>query len=362
MTQSRSDLPAWKALETHAAELLNRHLRDLFAADGAGRFDATSVQALDIALRLLPATRHPRDAGTAASVGPGLRLASAHRGAVRWRAREQHRRPRRHAHGAAQSLGPADACERAGRDAGGARPAGQDARFRDWRASGSHPRLHRRALYRRRQYRYRRLGSRHRDGDRGAGAVPQQGHPPALRVERRRRRTRRCARARQSRDDTVRHLFEDLHDAGDARQRQCRARVAHGRAGRKRHPAPLRCRFNQPRRDGCVRHSARVALHDVGLGRRTLFAVVHGGSLDRAVAGHGPVRADARRRPRDGRAFPHGAARAQPARADGPARCLEHRFSRPRFARRAAVRPAPAPLSGVPAAARDGIERQERHA
>ena len=41
MTQSRSDLPAWKALETHAAELLNRHLRDVFAADGAGRFDAT---------------------------------------------------------------------------------------------------------------------------------------------------------------------------------------------------------------------------------------------------------------------------------------------------------------------------------
>ena len=48
MTTSRTDLPAWKALEAHAAQLSNRHLRDLFAADGAARFDATSVQALDL--------------------------------------------------------------------------------------------------------------------------------------------------------------------------------------------------------------------------------------------------------------------------------------------------------------------------
>ena len=48
MSTSRTDLPAWKALEAHAAQLSNRHLRDLFAADGAARFDATSVQALDL--------------------------------------------------------------------------------------------------------------------------------------------------------------------------------------------------------------------------------------------------------------------------------------------------------------------------
>ncbi len=48
MTKSRSELPAWQALQAHAAQLSGRHLRDLFAADGAGRFDATSVQALDL--------------------------------------------------------------------------------------------------------------------------------------------------------------------------------------------------------------------------------------------------------------------------------------------------------------------------
>ena len=45
---TRNTLPPWQALEAHAAQLASRHLRDLFAADGAGRFDAMSVQALDL--------------------------------------------------------------------------------------------------------------------------------------------------------------------------------------------------------------------------------------------------------------------------------------------------------------------------
>ena len=45
---SRNTLPAWKALEAHAAAFSSRHLRDLFASDGSGRFDATSVQVLDL--------------------------------------------------------------------------------------------------------------------------------------------------------------------------------------------------------------------------------------------------------------------------------------------------------------------------
>ncbi len=47
-TTSRTRLPQWQALEAHAAELSRRHLRDLFATDGPRRFDATSVQALDL--------------------------------------------------------------------------------------------------------------------------------------------------------------------------------------------------------------------------------------------------------------------------------------------------------------------------
>lgn len=48
MTSSRPELPAWKALEAHAAQLSKLHLRDLFAPDGRRRFEALSIQALDL--------------------------------------------------------------------------------------------------------------------------------------------------------------------------------------------------------------------------------------------------------------------------------------------------------------------------
>ena len=48
----------------------------------------------------------------------------------------------------------------------------------------------------------------------------------ALRVERRRRGARARAEARERRHDAVRDLLEDLHDAGDARERAGRARLA----------------------------------------------------------------------------------------------------------------------------------------
>ncbi len=43
----RNDLPAWKALQGHAATVSTRHLRELFADDPSGRFAANSVEALD---------------------------------------------------------------------------------------------------------------------------------------------------------------------------------------------------------------------------------------------------------------------------------------------------------------------------
>ena len=71
---------------------------------------------------------------------------------------------------------------------------------------------------------------------------------------------------------------------------------------------------------------------------------------------------DARRLPRDGRALPHGALRAQPARAHGAARGLVRRLLRRPDRRRAALRPVPQALPGLPAAAHDGEQRQARHA
>jgi glucose-6-phosphate isomerase len=44
----RNHLPAWQALEAHAAQISSRHLRELFAADGPSRFERLSVEALDV--------------------------------------------------------------------------------------------------------------------------------------------------------------------------------------------------------------------------------------------------------------------------------------------------------------------------
>ncbi len=176
------------------------------------------------------------------------------------------------------------------------------------------------------------------------GALPQSRHAAALRVEHRRRRAGRSDRAGEPGDHAVRHLLQDVHHARDVEQRQCGARVARRRARHGGHRQAFRGRLDQPRGNGRVRHRARVALHDVGLGRRPLFTVVRGGAVDRAGARHGPVRARAAGRPRHGRALPHGTARAQPAGADGPDRRVERQLPRSRLAGRAAVRPPPAPL------------------
>lgn len=45
---SRTQLSAWQALEAQATKLSPQHLRDLFAADPAGRFGAMSLNALDV--------------------------------------------------------------------------------------------------------------------------------------------------------------------------------------------------------------------------------------------------------------------------------------------------------------------------
>ena len=66
------------------------------------------------------------------------------------------------------------------------------------------------------------------------------------------------------------------------------------------------------------------------------------------------------RLPCDGRALPHGAARREPAGADGAAHGLVHRLLRRADRRRAALRPVPGAVPRLPPAADDGVERQER--
>ena len=66
--------------------------------------------------------------------------------------------------------------------------------------------------------------------------------------------------------------------------------------------------------------------------------------------------------PRRRRALPRGADRAQPAGADGPPLRLVRRVLRRADRGRAPLRPVPAPLPRLPAAADHGVEREARHA
>jgi glucose-6-phosphate isomerase len=48
MTSSRTDLPAWKALQAHSTQVSRQHLRDLLAVEPAHRFERMSVCTLDL--------------------------------------------------------------------------------------------------------------------------------------------------------------------------------------------------------------------------------------------------------------------------------------------------------------------------
>ena len=80
---------------------------------------------------------------------------------------------------------------------------------------------------------------------------------------------------------------------------QCarRARMAGGGAGRGGGQAAVCSRVDQCGGDGRFRDRPGTTLHDVGLGRRPLLAVVRRRVVDRARARHGSVRGVARGRP-----------------------------------------------------------------
>ena len=90
------------------------------------------------------------------------------------------------------------------------------------------------------------------------------------------------ARGRRSRDDAVHRHVEDLHHAGDARQRRsARAWLADALPPGSDVAPHFIARHRQRRRGARVRHRRRRHPADVGLGRRPLFAVVGGRPADR---------------------------------------------------------------------------------
>ena len=145
------------------------------------------------------------------------------------------------------------------------------------------------------------------------------------------------------------HTARDWALAGPRRRREGRGQA-------------LRRRLDQRREGVRVRHRHGQHVRVLGLGRRPVLDGLGHRPLDDARRRPGELPRHARRLPRDGRALPHRAVRAQPAGAAGAARRLVHRFLRRADGRGPAVRPVPQALPGLPAAADDGEQRQARHA
>ena len=183
-----------------------------------------------------------------------------------------------------------------------------------------------------------------------------------LRLQRGRHRLRREDARPRPGGDAVHHLLEDLHDAGDDDQRPHRARVGAGQARRRRGDREaLRRRLHQRRGGVEVRDRHRQHVRLLGVGGRPLLDGLGDRALDHARDRPRGVRRDAGRLPRGRRALQGDAAGAEPAGADGDARRLVRRLLRRPDGRGLPLRPVPAPLPRLPAAADDGVERQARH-
>ena len=176
-----------------------------------------------------------------------------------------------------------------------------------------------------------------------------------LRRQRRRRRPGLGARPRRAGRDALRRRQQDLHDAGDDGQRRDRARLVR-RPGRHADRGALRRRDEQRRGGRALRHHAHLRL--LGLGRRPLFAVVGDRPADRDRDRRRALSRAARRRARDGRALRAGAGRAQPADAARPRRRLVPELPPLHEPLHRALRAGAATAACLPAAARDGKQRQ----
>ena len=128
--------------------------------------------------------------------------------------------------------------------------------------------------------------------------------------------------------------------------------------GGSRDRGSLRRRDDQRRGGGALRH--RHDLRLLGLGRRPLLALVGDRPADRHRHRRRRLPRAARRRAGDGRALRERAGREQPADAARPGRRLVPQLPRLRQPLRRALPPRPEAPARLPAAARDGKQRQAR--
>ena len=265
---------------------------------------------------------------------------------VRRRANQQHRKSGRQALAAAHTAGRLHRSRRRA----GARHAGCDARLRGAGAS-------RRLDHRRGEHRDWRLRPRAADGGHGAAGLRAAGQTLSLRVECRRPRTGGRVEASAAGKHALPHRIQDLHHAGDDDQREVGAGVVRS-AGRQECGASFRGIDHQRSRSAQVRDRNHLRL--LGLGGRPLLDVVGDRLADRDCDRRRGLSAVAVRGPRDGPALCERAARTEPARAAGAARCVEPQFPGFHQPEHRALPQRLAKAAGLPATARDGKQWQAR--
>ena len=177
-------------------------------------------------------------------------------------------------------------------------------------------------------------------------------------------RLRRSGPRPRPRGDALHRLVEDVHDARDDDERRDGARLVPrgARRGPEGGREALRRGLDERREGLGVRHRHGEHVRLLGLGRRALLDGLGDRPLDDARGRPGELPRAARRLPRDGRALPDGAVRAEPAGPDGAPRHLVHQLLRRPDRRRPALRAVPEALPGLSPAADDGEQRQARHA
>ena len=272
-----TDSAEWKALAGHHAELQDRTLRDLFAADPgrgerlrvtAGRLyldyskNRVTDETLDLLLALADAGRAGASASTRCSRGEHINV-TEDRAVLHTALRLPRRRV--DSWSTAQDV-VADV--HAVLDRWRRSPTGSA------RASG---RAHRQADPHRGQHRHRRLRPRTRDGLRGAAATTRRGLDVPVRVEHRRRRLRRGASAASTPQTTLFIVAsKTFTHARDADQRHGGPRMARRRRWRRRGarwPSTSSRSSTNAEKVAGVRHRHRQHVRLLGLGRRALLAL-----------------------------------------------------------------------------------------
>ncbi|CAA9253512.1 MAG: Glucose-6-phosphate isomerase, partial [uncultured Corynebacteriales bacterium] len=311
---------------------------------------------------LLQAPDHRGDRAAARRAGRAGRAAGEDRRDVLRRAHQHLRGPGGAAHRAAAAPRRRAGRRRAGRRGGRARHPGGDGRVRRQGPVGGVDRGDRPADLDRGQHRDRRLRPRPGHGVRGAAAVRRRRDQLPLRLQPRPGRPVREHQGPRPGQHAVRRLLQDVHDAGDADQRDrgpaLAARRARVRRRRRRGQQALRRGVDQRREGRRVRDRHRQHVRLLGLGRRPLLGRLGGGPVGAGRDRQGALRRVPGRVPHRRRALPHRAAGPERTGAGRPARRLVlELFRRPVQGRPAVLHP-PVAVPGVPAAADDGVQRQ----